>query len=150
MKRALELLLQASPGTCHRTLKLDDEEEGEINEPPRKASKLKPKELTMKNYAIDAPEVQNDDEDSVFRHVAGYSKGGNVMNQRNAMTLMSVTDGEGFKTWCKKHLNESTIRAQAFLIDICEERGIPCSKGNKIATLVTKIAKDFDEVSATL
>ena len=142
------LLQDAYPASAHLTrtkLRVNEEEqeEGEIAQ-PRKRIK------NSSSNPFDKPENQNPDKDSVFRHVIGFSKGGQHMNNRHCLALMSVSTGDEFQAWADKHLNEESDRAFEYLLSIASERNITVGTTKKMDTLINKIAKDYDESIASV
>ena len=148
LKKAFELLKEAYPASAHlvRT-KLavhdEEEEEGEIAPPPKKRVRTSVSDFNK-------PANQNPDKDSVFRHVIGFSKGGQHMNNKHCLALMSVTTGDEFQAWVDKHVNEESDRAFEYLASIASERNIDVRHIKKLDTLIAKIVKDYDDAAASI
>ena len=147
IKKAFDLLREAYPASAHlirkSTVSREDEpEEGEI---------LQPKKRVRTSVSdFEKPANQNPDKDSVFRHVIGFSKGGQHMNNKHCLTLMSVTTGEEFQAWVDKHLNEDSDRAFEYLASIASERNIDVRSIRKMDTLIAKVVKDYDDAAKSL
>ena len=144
IKKALSLLQEANSTPSLRSAPVPEVEEGEIT------GRLKPKTKKRTFAAFDDPDNKNSDDDSIFKHKDGVSRGGQHLNVRHCMSLMSVVSGDDFEAWADKHLNEETDRAFEYLASIATERGIDFRGIKRQTTLIKKISADYDSANKDL
>ena len=142
IKRAFDFL-KNSYGQVPKTgrvLDLNDEDEEDEEVVPPAAKRLKKAGISMRK----AKDYENDDSEALFKYVAGYESGGNTLNWKVYMSVMRINTGEELREWVKTHMKEGSPRELSYLQDLAATRNLKVQGHTKRATLIKKLADDYD------
>jgi hypothetical protein len=122
------------------------ESEGEEPEEEEEDGQSKAKKRNKKKMMLAKNErPENEDTESIFQDEDNGEADARQFRHKHMHEVRWLKSAEDFKEWVRLRLKEQSARATSFLLDWANSRGIDVKGAKKQATIVSRMAAEFEK-----